>query len=367
MKSSVERFKETIRGNRPSSFFWESIGYMRETVDRWHEQGLPPEVQAGGYMGQWGRSLYDYFGLDWVSFAPVNSQYIPPFEEAVLRDEGESEVILDSNGVVLRRSKISLSMPQFLEYPVKDRESYEKVLFRRNAGSPERWTPGAWEEWQKEMTARPSPVAVFVVGFFAIIRELMGINAGLIAFYNDPGLIRRILRDHCDFCLKLIRRAREKTMVDFCYLWEDMSYKNGLLISPAFFEKFISPEAGCFIEGVRGLGVSSIMVDSDGDIRELIPLYKDCGVDGFLPFEVQAGMDIRDIRKRYPELIIIGGVDKLAVAKGGEFLEKEISEKVGPMIEEGRYIPSLDHQAHPEMPLANYRRYTDMVKNLLHV
>ena len=47
-------------------------------------------------------------------------------------------------------------------------------------------------------------------------------------------------------------------------------------------------------------------------------------------------MDIRDIRKQYSELVIIGGIDKLATAKGGKYLEDEINEKVRPMIEHGR-------------------------------
>jgi len=69
------------------------------------------------------------------------------------------------------------------------------------------------------------------------------------------------------------------------------------------------------------------IVDSDGDIRELIPLYLDCGVNGFLPFEVQAGMDIRDIRRQYPELIVVGGIDKLAVAKGGTLWKGKSAKK----------------------------------------
>jgi hypothetical protein len=365
VKNSVDRFMDTINGSGRSSFFWESIGYRRQTVDRWHEEGLPTHVRTGGYLGQWGKAPYDYFGLDWVNFAPVSHHYSPAFEESKLKDEGDSEVVVDSNGIVLRRTKASRSLLQVLEYPVKDQRSYERILFRLVAKSSERWDRNKWEQWQQKTLLLQTPIAVFAVGFFAIIRELMGDEEGLVAFYTNPELVRRILREHCDFCTELIRRTREKTRVDFCYLWEDMSYKNGMLISPAFFEEFISPEACRFINSVKSNGISTVLVDSDGDIRELIPLYRNCGASGFLPFEVQAGMDIRDIRKRYSELIVIGGIDKLAVARGGKCLEEEIAEKVRPMIEQGRYIPSLDHQAHPEMPLANYGEYVDRVKKLL--
>jgi len=35
--------------------------------------------------------------------------------------------------------------------------------------------------------------------FFAIVRELMGVEEGLVSFYTNPEIIRRMLRDHCDF------------------------------------------------------------------------------------------------------------------------------------------------------------------------
>ena len=49
-----------------------------------------------------------------------------------------------------------------------------------------------------------------------------------------------------------------------------------------------------FIDGVRGLGCEIIIVDSDGDVRLLAPLFISAGVNAMLPFEVQAGMDIRE-------------------------------------------------------------------------
>lgn len=362
MKNPLERFNDTLSGKGPSSFFWESIGYMRATIERWHGQGLPKEMQGG----QWDKSFYDYFGLDWVNFFPLKCHYLPAFEETILEDEGNTEVVIDSNGIVLRRSKASLSMPQFLKYPVGDMKSYEKILFRRNAASPERIEKDI-EQWEKQAKVLRAPIAVFIYGFFAIVRELMGFEEGLVAFYDNPALIKRILGDHCDFCIELVRRAATsvKTKIDFCYLWEDMSYKNGMLISPALFKEFIVPVASRFIRAIKDFNVGTVIVDSDGNVNELIPLYMECGVKGFLPFEVQAGMDIREIRKQYPELIIIGGIDKLAIAKGNDCLKNEMLEKVGPMIRQGRYIPSLDHQAHPEMPLYNYRQYISMTKNMM--
>ncbi len=362
MKSPLDRFHDTINGRGASSFVWESIGYMEKTIARWAVEGAPEEFQQLVKTDQWARSIYDYFGIDWINFAPMSYHYSPAFDLRVLDDEGETEIVVDENGVVLRRSKASLSMPQYLEYPVRDMHSYEQLLFRRDPSSPERWNGDRWREWRQKSAHSQSPIGIFVIGFFAIVRELMGVQEGLVAFHTYPELVRRIVRDHCDFCLGLVRGARNMTRVDICYVWEDMSYKNGMLISPAFFEEFIVPEATRFIETVKREGELTMIVDSDGDIRELIPLYVRCGVDGFLPFEVQAGMDIRDIREAYSDLVIIGGIDKLAIAKGGEALENEISDKVDPMVKRGRYIPSLDHQAHPEMSLANYQRYIDRVK-----
>ncbi len=44
-------------------------------------------------------------------------------------------------------------------------------------------------------------------------------------------------------------------------------------------------------------GVKNVFIDTDGDFNRLIPDFIEAGVDGFLPMDVNAGMDIVKVRQ----------------------------------------------------------------------
>jgi uroporphyrinogen decarboxylase len=113
------------------------------------------------------------------------------------------------------------------------------------------------------------------------------------------------------------------------------------------------------------MGVKIILVDTDGNLEKLIPLFLEAGITGIFPFEVQAGNDIVSIRKRYPHLQIIGGLDKMEVAKGKEAIEKELVSKVPFMLQSGGYIPHIDHLVPPEVSWKDFIYYRTRLKEMI--
>ena len=82
-----------------------------------------------------------------------------------------------------------------------------------------------------------------------------------------------------------------------------------------------------------------------------------------LPFEVQAGMDIRNFRKAYGRnLAIIGGLDKRALTGDPVAMAQELDAKLPAMLAGGGYIPCLDHTVPPDVTLADFRMYIDHVR-----
>ena len=57
-----------------------------------------------------------------------------------------------------------------------------------------------------------------------------------------------------------------------------------------------------------------IQVDTDGDCRPVIPVYKEIGMDYMSPFEVASGCDVVEIRKQHPDIRMRGGIDKRILA-----------------------------------------------------
>jgi len=106
-------------------------------------------------------------------------------------------------------------------------------------------------------------------------------------------------------------------------------------------------------------------VDSDGNIDELIPLWLEGGVNGFLPMEVAAGMDAVALRKKYGKnLILIGNIDKRALIKNKEAIRKEVMSKVPYLLSQGGYFPTIDHAVPPDVPFENYMYYLQFLRKI---
>jgi uroporphyrinogen decarboxylase len=144
-----------------------------------------------------------------------------------------------------------------------------------------------------------------------------------------------------------------------------MAYKNGPLISPKMFDEFVAPYYRRLTGFLRAHGVDVICVDTDGDCRRLIPGFLQAGVSGLYPFEVQAGMDIVEVRKNFPRLLIQGGIDKTKIALGGAAIDAELEAKLPSLLSQGGFIPCCDHLVPPDVSWENFVYYRERVKDYI--
>ena len=353
-----ERFLNSMRFKPVDRFpLWGSLGIWRDTHRRWMKEGLPQDV-----------SLQEYFGLDGQMRAPVNFRFVPPFEERTVEETAEHRIWVDDEGALKKERKDNpeLSMPQFLEFPVKNREDFEKLRFRMNPDSAERFPPN-WEELCTEYRQRVLPLRLMgdrVGGFFGPLRGMMGLENLLYTFYDDPKLIEDMMDAKLELMLGLIERTLADTDIDFFAFWEDMAYNGGPLLSPELFRRYMVPRYKAITDRLRSHGVDIIFVDSDGDIRKLIPLWLEAGVNGFYPMEAQSHMDVVEWRKEYGrDVLLIGGIDKRVLREGKREIEEEVRRKVPPIIDEGGFIPMIDHSVPPDVPFENYCYFIELLKS----
>jgi uroporphyrinogen decarboxylase len=120
------------------------------------------------------------------------------------------------------------------------------------------------------------------------------------------------------------------------------------------------------VELLRNNGVDIIFLDSDGNIGQLLPIWVDCGINAFYPFEVAAGMDALAVRKQYGRSVIIcGNIDKRALAKGKNAIDQEL-ERVQVLLSSGGFFPSCDHHIPPDVPLENMVYFINELRKLSH-
>ena len=340
------------------------LGIWGETHERWVREGLPAGIPVCTEdVATEGPDLYDHFGVMHEITAPIDHYYWPKFEPVVIEDTSEYRLERNDRGIVLRQHKRSMSMPEWIEYPVKGRRDYEALRERLTGSIAERY-PADWERRAARMRAQQEhPVRVWIEGFFAFPRELMGLTTFLTTLYDDPGLVGEIVTDHLQFVMRLLDRAIRDVRPDFAFIWEDMCFKNGPLLSPAMFRQFLLPAYRQITGYLRECGVPIIMVDSDGNVSRLIPLWIEGGVTALEPFEVRAGMDVTAVGARYPSLSLVGGIDKTAVAAGRAAIDRELDRVLPAMLARGGYAPTIDHHVPPDVSLADFTYYVERVRS----
>ena len=129
------------------------------------------------------------------------------------------------------------------------------------------------------------------------------------------------------------------------------------LVSPAMFREFFAPYYKKVIGGLKAMGVRYFNIDSDGDARLLIAELMKCGVTGIHPCEVNAGMDVEELRKEFPAFILKGGIDKRALARGPEAIDSELGRRMSFAWRSGRYVPYPDHGLPPDISWENVKYY----------
>jgi len=354
---------------------WEQ-GFWGGTVERWYSEGMPRRhgVEGDPAYGDTVRGpatpsvpgdkvcsdLAEASGLDGPSLGvPVNLHLSPLFETEILEDKGERLRVRDEMGIEKYTTRRKDSIPHFVSWPVRNRRDFERLAEERlNPESPERF-PADWEAQVERLNAYDGVVALggYPCGFFGSARFLMGEIALLMGFLDTPDLVHYIMDHLADLWASLYEKILTRVKVDCVHIWEDMSFKNGPLISPELFKEFMVPAYRKVTDVARSYGVETVLVDTDGDCTKLIPGFMEGGVSGLYPFEVQAGMDVKKIREVFPRLQIMGGVDKKEIAAGRERIEGELAKRIPGTLRQGGYIPMFDHQVPPDVSFDDYRYY----------
>lgn len=205
------------------------------------------------------------------------------------------------------------------------------------------------------------PIWITLEGFFWFPRTLFGIENHLYAFYDYPALYHRICEDLVQFHLQVIEEACQYFEPEFMTFAEDMSYNNGPMLSKECFNEFLKPYYQQVIPALKKHHIK-VFIDTDGFLEDMIPWLREAGIEGVLPLERQAGVDIPRIRKNYPDLLMLGGFDKMTMFAEGDAMEKEF-ERLFPVMQSGGYVLGVDHQTPPQVSFAQYKRYLALFRH----
>ena len=365
-----ERFLATVKFKSADRYpYWE-MGIWGQTYERWIREGLPEEELAG----DWLRGEPRFAKLDRREFIPLNLKPIPSFKETIKENE-QYLIFRDEWGRLRRALKrgtargTRASMDTYLDFFVKDRESFEEMKRRLDPHDPRRY-PENWEELKERWRGRDYPLYLTencgFGGLYWNLRNMMGTVGLSVSFFRNPSLIHEILDFMVDFFIEATEMALSEVEVDAFIFNEDFAHKGGPHISPRIFKEFFYPRYEEIIRFLRRHNVRVIELDSDGNTEPLIPLFIELGIDAHWPLEAAAGMDPLKIRREYgEEIALYGGIDKRALAAGKRAIRREVYRKIPPMLElGGGYVPHVDHTVPPDVPLGNFLYYLQLKREI---
>jgi uroporphyrinogen decarboxylase len=336
---------------------WE-WGPWPTTLRRWQNEALGPDGRAPQFAE-----------TDRRVRCNVDLWMLPRFEEKVVAEDGETITKISDRGQTLRtfKSPDAMSIPEHVAFPVKTRDDWAALKPRFNPAHPDRF-PADWAE-RCETWRRTRPVVDFTgprqLGLFGFVRELLGPERTLYAFHDEPDLVHDMMETNTEMLCALIARVLDEAPVSVISFWEDMCFRGGPLISPAMFREFMVPRYRRMTDLARSKGCDLCLVDSDGDVSELIPLWIESGIPGVYPMEVAAGMDVAALRREYGrDLLMTGGIDKRVLAQDRAAIDAEL-ERVIPVAEAGGFIPHLDHAIPHDVPYESFAYYWERKKAML--
>ncbi|NLV91712.1 MAG: hypothetical protein GX030_04870 [Firmicutes bacterium] len=327
------------------------FGYWDELYSEWHEQGLPRSIDNEAQANA-------YFGFDERIEVGPRLGVIPTFPREVVREEGDNLIVYDSEGVLCAVPKEGSSIPHYLDFPIKDRRTWEEYKHRLDPNDPQR-IPSEEEldELAAQLRQATVPVGINIGSLFGKPRDRMGFEGIALMMYDDPELMDEIIETQCRMIEVGIEPYLQRIQFDFAAGWEDICFNNGCIIGPAMFREFLLPRYQRIAKLVHRYGVDVIYTDCDGNINGVVDIWLEAGYNCMFPVEVRAGSDPVELRRRYgKDLLMLGGFDKMALLAGKEAILQELKRLV-PIIEEGGYIPHVDHRVPAGVKLEDYKYY----------
>ncbi len=364
-----ERFNATMHYQPHDRCPISDFGFWEETILAWHEQGLPKTI----HFSYDDSNHVEYFGMDFGIDALSRSTGIkvgllPEFDEVVLEDRDDHEIIQQADGVRVLRRKFMGSIPQHQGHLLTDRASWLKHYAPRlDPNHPGRF-PVDWSKRVQAWQAAEREQIVVLPGgsLYGWLRNWMGLEAISCALYDEPVWIEEMVTTAADCILGTLKRAfASGVKFDACGMWEDMAFRTGPLISPRHFKQFLVPHYRRITDLLHSHGVDVIWLDCDGKIDALLPLWLDAGINCMFPLEVGTwGADPIQYRQQYGKnLLMMGGFDKHILQRSKPEIEAEVR-RLAPLVEEGGFIGFCDHRVPPDVPLENYRFFLDKVREI---
>lgn len=220
-------------------------------------------------------------------------------------------------------------------------------------------------EWKQKMAGE---TVIFLNGSMGGIYTFSDLVGGwdILSYMivDTPELVEEGLEVMFQRALEDAEHLPDNLSTPAVFVGEDIAHKGGTIISPKLLKKWFMPRLKKITEVYHKKGLK-VIFHSDGNLWDIMDDLVECGIDALNPIETSAGMDIEKLRKRYPKLVLIGGIDcNELLPFGSPYDVKCVVKKAIEKSKYGYFVGSSS-ELHNEIPLVNIlAMYVEVLKCL---
>jgi uroporphyrinogen decarboxylase len=324
--------------------FWD------DTQPAWELEGLPKGVD-----------LQEYFDYD-IRFIPgawVRSESIVD-QKIVVEETDETIVTINGWGAKLRHWKHKSGTPEHLDFELNDekiwRKKYREPLLHfdiRRLGDLEQLKLDF-----NRLKATDKFIVIHDLFLVEIMRASMGDVNMLEGMYLNPAWIH----DFADVVTDMMIRHFDAMITeigrpDGAFIYEDMGYTYGPIMSPEMQREFVLPYHKRFFDLFHSHGLP-VILHSCGKIRPYLDSMVESGIDCLQVLEAKAGQHVAEFASHMNNKIAFMGNLNIKAYEPNDraILESEILPKLD-LIRKNRipYVFHSDHSIPKSVKLDTYR------------
>ncbi len=351
-----ERFNRQMHYESVDRCFNMEFGYWEENFDQWQifvDNKITNNAEADRFFNFDVIKLHEY---PWMN---------PAFEQIVIEETEDKKVIINQDGLLAEVPKDGHNtIPHFIKSSIVTPEDWKKCKEERLRRDDPHRKPDVEALKKLYPTDRNFPVGLWCGSMIGKIRDMLMFEGLAFACFDYPEMVEDMVETCCILVEDYLDSVLGEIDFDFAWGWEDICFKSGPIVSVDFFKNVVLPRYKRINSKLARHGIDIWFTDCDGDLRPILPMLIEAGVNTMFPFEVNCSGHPAEVLKEYgKDLRIMGGFDKMVLGAGPEAIKKYMESLVS-FVKRGGYIPFCDHRCPPNVKQEDYLYYLDLKEQM---
>ena len=377
-----ERFNRQMSYQSVDRCFNTEMGYWEENYNEWDifsSNGITNAAQT--------RVL---FSFDRIRTIGVYSHFIPPIEEKEIEIKNGKRIYINSDGLLAEVSPGKSSIPHFIKSSISTPDDWKKMKAEHfdlkhpgriiNINAVKRKLADVTLPFIRvndvygvtdsgngvvpSESERDYPLGVYCGSMIGKVRDILTFEGLAYAIYDYPEMVEDMVETMCQCTEYALDQLLPHFEFDFASGWEDICFNHGPIVSPDFLKNVVVPRYKRINRKLKAHNINLWYTDCDGDLRHIIPLLLESGINCLYPYEVRCSGHPGILLDEYgKDLYILGGVDKIKLAESPEAI-KTCLEGLEKYVARGGFIPFCDHYCPPNVSPQNYLYYLDLKEKM---